>query len=222
MNRIFYIVGSLIFFSISISCTHNSRKTDANNSSAVDSMVADTLATDSSVTDSLALSEAKNVIALDTIQIENRVKEIWFKLNPGGDSSKNPVIPVLSSSLRPLYIKVFNAHNNVWKIYESTGENAETVDNDLIELGEIVYARWGAQDPDPKGKFKFRRIESISKDRVRIKLTYYNYSSPEDHQLELKYENGKWMLDEFDSFREELTNAINDPSFAPYFNKKTR
>ena len=221
MNRIFYIVGSLIFFSVSISCTHNSRKTDADDSSAVDSIVADTLATGSSVTDSLAVSEAENVITLDTVQIENRVKEIWFKLRPEGEPSNNPAIPVLSSSLRPLYKKVYDAYKSAWDVYNSSDSDDEAMDA-ALGLSEIIYGAWGAQDPDPKGKFKFRSIESISKDRVRIKLTYYNYSSPEDHQLELKYENGKWMLDEFDSFRKELNYAINEPSFAPYFNKKTR
>ncbi|MDE6296866.1 MAG: hypothetical protein K2L89_03385 [Muribaculaceae bacterium] len=221
MNRIFYIVGSLIFFSVSIGCTHNSLKTDVNDSSVVDSIVNDTGVNDTISNDSLALSEAETVIALDTVQIEKRVKEIWFKLRPEGEPSNNPAIPVLSSSLRPLYKKVYDAYKNAWDVYNSAGSNDEAMDAGM-GLSEIIYGAWGGTEPDPKGKFKFKSIESISKDRVRIRLTYYNYSSPEDHQLELKYENGKWMLDEFDSFREELNYAINEPSFAPYFNKKTR
>ncbi|MDE7412510.1 MAG: hypothetical protein K2N05_01790 [Muribaculaceae bacterium] len=213
MNRIFYFFITLIFFSFSISCAHDSKKNDGGDTIVNDSITTDSVAIDSVINDSGALSESDTVVALDSAQIEKRVKEIWFKLRPEGDSAKNPAIPVLSSSLRPLYEKVYGAY---LKAFEEGNEEVG------MGLAEIIYGTWGATEPDPKGKFKFRNIESLSKNRVRVKLTYYNYSSPENHQLELKYDNGKWMLDEFDDFREYLTNAIKDPDFAPYFKKKTR
>lgn len=198
MKISFKFAVCVILFCANISCINSANRSDANDT---------------------ASNSGEQMIEYDPLQIQERVKEIWFKIPEYDQTSAPPLIPFLSSSLRGDYEKVYAASMKAWDIYNSGSSGDEALDC-AMGLGECIFNLWGGQDPDPDGKFNFKEISRVSDNKVRINLVYYNGPSPEDHQLELVYENGQWLLDNFDDLKETLKSIINDPNYAPYLDAK--
>lgn len=191
------VAGGLVLAGLTASCSSGNDKKGGDSSDWHDSATVKTMDS-SQVADSLQdIAEVADAEAnIDKEEIKKRIKHIWFELPPGlvaydlyaeDPRFEKRVRKVMTKSMGDK----FSAGLKAYRQADDEGE--------LLDIAESLFCLWGAQDPDPNGKLTFKNISVVSPDRIEAKVSYMNYTSPEEHKLILKKENGEWLLDDIDN-----------------------
>lgn len=145
--------------------------------------------------------ETDNKTTINKEEITKRVKQIWFELPPALISyevcTDNPdferrVKKVMTKSMGEKFSEGYKAYLQV-----DSDKPEESID-----IAESLFGFWGAQDPDNKGTISSIDFTVTSADMVEINVLFLNYTNPEEHHIVLKKENGEWLLDNFDNFKD--------------------
>ena len=135
----------------------------------------------------------------EVAEIKDYVKSIWFRLPPITHN-----IESVSNIVTDSFYSVLSKCNDK---YESV--DSEHV-NDTVELAEVMYGWWGAQEPNPDGEFLNISLVGASGNKADVKVVYKNWDDVETHILYLKKENGKWLLDNFDNVKNNIEECLKE------------
>ena len=131
----------------------------------------------------------------DEEMLKSRIKAIWKAL-PMEEGMERGVRTAFSESFASAYLGMVE---RIKSIEKQMGDRYYNDEDAMMTDGEMIYSWYGAQDPDPNGKFVMFKFTDVTPTAANVTVKRMNGPETETFRLKLKLENGKWMLDDFKS-----------------------